>query len=157
MSSGNGHLPEGAEIATLAMLREANQAWTPMPELTQKRGRPMFARIRTIRRQLYSSWLPELPAESASWPAEGRPREEAYQAWFTALPANERRDRLIALQKVTTLVLAEGVIEPATTLDQAGDWGEDAETVARAILVLSGLVPTPSVPAETKAETTAAA
>ncbi len=146
--SDNGHLPDGAELATLALLRQANTALVRCPRLSQQLGREIFVRVRAIRAVSYLELLPPAPLESADWPVESVARTACMQAWLETLPAEERDARLTKLGEVTYTLLALGLVEPTVTAAAARDFANDADLLALAILKLSGILTDESAPVE---------
>lgn len=140
MSTANGHVPEGATIATLEMLRKANTALRKAPRLSEQIGQDVYVRIRAIRAVVYQEAMPPQPIEAVEWPKDGKDREAAVQRWFDGLPEAERESRRAILHQVAFKIVAAGLIDPRVTVETAGDFAADADYLADEILVFSGIL-----------------
>lgn len=148
MSTTNGHVPEGATIATIEMLRKANTALRKAPRLSEQIGSDVFVRIRAIRPTIYLEAMPTQPIEAREWPKEEVARAAAAEAWFASLPEDQRDSRRAVYQLVAYKVLAAGLVDPAVTVETAQEFASDADHLATEILVFSGILKPTPVPAE---------
>jgi hypothetical protein len=147
MSASNGHVPEGAIVATLEMLQKANRAYRKLPRLSEHMGAEVGVWIRAIRNAVYSSFLPQPPKEAQEWPRDDEARAAVAQRWFDALPDEERAARRAVLTESACKVIAAGVVDPPMTVDPARDLGDDVDYLAAEILIFSGLLkPEPKEP-----------
>jgi hypothetical protein len=149
----NGHLPEGAKVVTLEQLRAANLKYIKAPMLSERLGSDVYVRIRAIRRAAYMQMIPPPPPGSEQWPqatpemspeeaqAALKARTTLFTDWLAAQPEADRLRRQRDLDDVTYKVFAAGVTEPAVTVEQAKDWGDDADVIAVEILRFSGMLP----------------
>jgi len=150
MSATNSHLPEGAVIATLDMLRGANTKLVPLPKMSERSGVPTFVRIKPLRRPQYRAMLPPRPPEADAWPVEDYQRH--HNIWLASLSHEERVAREKAEDAVAFLVIKECLVDPPYS-DEIGEWlFDDADELAVAILEFSNILlprpaPTPQ-PAE---------
>jgi hypothetical protein len=154
----NGHLPEGAKVVTLDMLRAANTKYVKAPVLSERAGEDVYVRIRSIRQAEYIRTLPPAPPGAEKWPQvkAGMSSEEREaitteqvrltNEWAASLSEDERRLRRKATDDVTYRVLEIGMIEPRVTFEAAQSLGLDADVIALEILVFSGLADAPAAP-----------
>jgi hypothetical protein len=161
MSSGNGHLPEGAKIITLEQLRAANTKYITLPAASARLGTEVCVRIRAIRRAAYLAMMPPAPPGAETWGAgiedlklRAEARNKQHDAWLATLSLAAQLERREVLDNLTYKIAAAGLLEPATTVEQAKDYAEDADVIAVAILDFSGLL---EVPAQTPADVPASA
>lgn len=140
MSATNGHVPEGATIATLEMLRAANTAYRKLPRLSEHLGQDVVVKIRAIRAATYIGFLPPQPDAAKDWPRDEQAREAVAQAWFDALPEAEKEKRRATLSDLACKVISAGLINPAVSAEGALDFGPDIDWLAQEILVFSGLL-----------------
>src|SRR5690242_17781880 len=108
MTSTNVHIPEGATIATLDMLKRANEKTVLAPLASAKNGAPLYVRIRTIRRARYVAMLPPRPTEADAWPKDLDEYAKHEEAWLATLPAEQRAERQAARERVGEKILEAG-------------------------------------------------
>lgn len=146
MSSTNGHaaatLPEGATLATLAMLQQYSRKTVKCPGLSERTGQDIFVVIRSIRRSAYLRMLPPMIPGADTWAKEDRDR--LYREWEAALTDEQRHARIAIIENVNPRVLAEGLVEPAVTPEAAREFGDDVDVLAREILLFSKLIDEPT-------------
>jgi hypothetical protein len=144
-TNGNGHLPEGATLVTLAQLQSVNTKHVQAKGLSERLGTEVYVRIRAIRRSTYLQMLPPQPPGSTEWPKEDAEYLARLNAWVVSLPPAEQDQRKRAYDEITYKVVAAGVADPPMTMDQARDLGNDADDIAVAIMDFSGLLAKPAV------------
>jgi len=137
MSATNGHLPEGAVIATLDMLQAVNTKLILAPSISVRSGVPTFVRVKPIRYQKYRALCPPPPPGSEAWPATEYPQHR--EAWLKSLPHEERLAREAADDAIAFKVLSACLVEPPYS-DEVGEWlFDDVDAIAREILVFSNI------------------
>jgi hypothetical protein len=144
MSATNGHVPDGATIATLEMLRAANTAYRKLPKTSERLGQDVVVRIQAIRAVTYWQCLPAQPPESKAWPESGPERGAAYQAWRDSLEPEALAAQRKKESETAERIVVAGVVEPTLTLETAKSLGDDIDFLSQEILIFSGLlVPEP--------------
>lgn len=141
--SANGHLPEGAQLATLEILRQANTAYRKLPQASARLGADVWVQIRSIRHADYADFLPSLPSEARDWPEEGEARSAAYEAWLTAQSPEARAERQALVLRISYRVIAKGVTQPPVTEETATAFASDADWLSNEILMFSGILKAP--------------
>ena len=141
--SANGHLPEGAQLATLEILRQANTAYRKLPQASARLGQDVWVQIRSIRHADYADVLPILPPESREWPPDGDARAAAYEAWLEAQSPEAKAERQALVLRISWRVIAKGVIVPSVTEETATAFASDADWLSNEILVFSGILKAP--------------
>jgi hypothetical protein len=149
MSADNGHLPEGAVMATLDMLRAANTKTVPLPKVSERTGVPTFVRIKPIRRPRYRAMLPVRPPEADAWPTEDY--QKHHNLWLNSLSPEDRLAREKAEDDVSFKILEACLVDPPYS-DEIGEWlFDDADELAVTILEFSNILlkkaPSAEVPA----------
>lgn len=138
--SSNGHVVEGATIATLEMLRAANTKLHVAKQSSERAGHEISVRIRTIRKARYFAMLPPRPAEADAWPNEPTEYSKHYEQWRNSLPDAERMARRALEDAVSLKVLEAGLVEPEYSTELAEILGDDADAIAIEILRFSGIL-----------------
>ncbi len=152
MSGSNGHLPEGAVVATLEMLRAVNTTIIRAANASRRAGVPVFVRIRPIRKSRYLAMLAPRPAEADAWGNDPEEYGKHYAVWIASLSEEARAARRAADDAVTFKVLQEGVFEPAYSAEVGVLLADDVDDIAVEILRFSDILPPAPKKPEAKPE-----
>lgn len=131
-------LPEGVEVATLAMIQECSRKRVLLPRLTALRGHPVELTIRPISRSEWIACTPQPPPGSREWSTEEWDAKAA--EWFAGLSDEARFERLRTQALTDPKILALAAVEPALTVEEARKLGDDVAVAAEEVVVFSGLV-----------------
>lgn len=127
-----------AEILTIEKLVAHSERTVVLPLLSAAIGTEQTVRVRRVSSAEHLSLIPPDPPEAEEWAAKEYARK--FREWFDALPAPQQEARRVAAREATLRLVALAQTAPKITVDQARLLGNDAATVAGAVLEYSGLL-----------------
>jgi hypothetical protein len=131
-------LPEGATLATLEAIAPAFSEWVNLPEASKRLGKDCRVKVWAIPQGLYLSFIPiEYALVQVG---EGEDRAGRIREFIAGLSTEQAQSFRTREEAVTFKVIAAGCMEPTVTEAEAKKFGPDAATLAKAILVKSGIL-----------------
>ena len=137
-----------ARLATIDEILAASETEVDLPALSVTVGEPRTIKVRKLSRAEFLTCLPPNPPGSDSWAKEDWAAKE--EAWLATLDQETLSARRQTIALLNPRVVALCAIDPPLTLEQAQRLGDDALTVAAALLRFSGIT-APETPVEAPA------
>jgi hypothetical protein len=128
-------------VITVEELLQSTETTVRLPLLSRDLGAAVHVRVTRIAYADYLAFLPPPPPGAHEWPEKEFVAREL--AWLETLPPEKFEARRALVLEVKYRVIVAAALEPRFTVDQARRLGEDAWTLAQAILQFSGILQAP--------------